>query len=155
VESKAVNLAVAAEAYCKAGMAINDANISSFKTKYKYNQERPTTYIRANIDSTWSPLLLTPPMPDYTATIPAQSTANATVLADLFGNQTTFTSDVINSYGLPPRIYHSFTEYVSEVGRASFYGGVHTPSSNAAGVWQGNRVGELVKALHFKRSMHD
>lgn len=155
LESKSANLATAAEAYCKAGMAIHDANISCFKVKYTYNQERPITYIRAHIDPTWSPLLLTPPNPDYTNAVPCQSAANATVLAGLFGNHTTFTNDYINGFGFTPRIYHSFSEYVAEVALSSFYGGTSIPSSNAVGVIQGNRVGANVNALQFKRMMHD
>ncbi len=47
------SLSVAAEAYCKVGIAIADAIVSCYKTKYQYTQERPITFIRANFNSTW------------------------------------------------------------------------------------------------------
>ncbi|MHA4845251.1 vanadium-dependent haloperoxidase [Flavitalea antarctica] len=152
LSNKSANLATAAEAYCKAGIAIHDANISCFKTKYTYNQERPITYIRTHIDPKWSPLLMTPPQPDYTNGIPCQSAANATVLTALFGNRTTFTNDFINdNFGLTPRIYHSFSQYVEEVALSGFYGGIDIPISNQMAVVQGNRVGANVNALRFRR----
>ena len=57
LQANPTNLATAAEAYCKAGMAMADAEVSNWKTKYKYVQVRPITYIKANIDTGWTPLL--------------------------------------------------------------------------------------------------
>ena len=64
---KNASLSVAAEAYCKIGIATSDALVSCYKTKYKYNQQRPITFIQANFNPTWKSLLPTPPFPDYTS----------------------------------------------------------------------------------------
>ena len=49
------SLAEAAEAYALVGIAVHDAFIGSWNTKYTYNLQRPVTYINGNIDSSWMP----------------------------------------------------------------------------------------------------
>ncbi len=55
-------------------MALADGYIGSFETKYHYNYWRPVTAIRladsdgnpdTSADPTWTPLVVTPPIPDY------------------------------------------------------------------------------------------
>lgn len=67
------SLAIAAETYCKIGIAIADAFITCWKTKYESNLLRPITYIRETIDSTWTPILTTPPFPEFTSGHSVQS----------------------------------------------------------------------------------
>ncbi|QEC55320.1 vanadium-dependent haloperoxidase [Flavisolibacter ginsenosidimutans] len=148
--SKNSNLAVAAEAYCKVGIAIADAIVSCYKTKYQYNQERPITFIRANFNSTWVPTLPTPPFPDYTSAHSVQAGASARVLADIFGNNTTFTDNTINSLGFTPRIFTKFSDFANELALSRFYAGIHVLTSNLVGLDQGNLVGMHVSALKFK-----
>jgi len=152
LSSKNSNLSVAAEAYCKVGIAIADAIVSCYKTKYQYNQERPITFIRANFNSTWVPVIATPPFPDYTSAHSVQAGASARVLADIFGNNTTFTDSSINSLGFTPRIFTKFSDCANEVGLSRFYGGIHVRTSNSVGLAQGNLVGMHVSALKFKRN---
>ena len=144
-------LSVAAEAYCKVGIAIADAIVSCYKTKYQYNQERPITFIRANFNSTWVSTIPTPPFPDYTSAHSAQSGASARVLADIFGNNTTFTDNSSSSLGFTPRTFTKFSDYANEVGLSRFYGGIHVRTSNLAGIDQGNLVGMHVSALRFEK----
>jgi len=151
LSGKNSNLSVAAEAYCKVGIAIADAIVSCYKTKYQYNQERPITFIRANFNSTWVPVIATPPFPDYTSAHSAQAGASARVLADIFGDNTTFTDSSINSLGFTPRIFTKFSDCANEIALSRFYGGIHVRTSNSVGVAQGNLVGMYVSALKFKR----
>jgi hypothetical protein len=58
-----VSLADAAEAYAKLGVAVADAFIACWHTKYRYNVLRPVTYIQRLTDADWTPLLVTPPFP--------------------------------------------------------------------------------------------
>src|SRR6187401_120920 len=61
-----------------------DAFISSWGYKYQYNTIRPRTYIRRLMDSTWEPLIPTPPFPEYPSGHSTQSQAAAvTIIADL------------------------------------------------------------------------
>jgi hypothetical protein len=149
---KGSNLGVAAEAYCKVGIATSDAHVSCYKTKYKYNQERPITFIQANFDAAWVPLLSTPPFPDYTSAHSTQTGAVARVLSDIFGNNTTFTDYSINDLGFEPRTFNKFSDYAKEVGLSRIYGGIHTRTSDFVGLEQGNLVGMRVNALHFRQN---
>ena len=148
---KNAKLSVAAEAYCKVGMATADAMVSCYKTKYTYNQLRPITFIQTNFNATWAPLIPTPPFPDYTSAHSVQTGACARVLADIFGNNTTFTDNSINALGLTPRTFTKFSDYANEVGLSRIYGGIHLRSSDFIGLDQGNLVGMHVSALRFKR----
>jgi hypothetical protein len=145
------SLSTAALAYCKLGIAIADAFVSCYKTKYIYNQLRPITYIRANFSSTWSPLIGTPPFPDYTSAHSVQTGAAARVLADIFGDNTSFTDYSINDLGFTPRSFNKFSDYANEVGLSRIYGGIHIRSSDFVGLDQGNKVGMHISALHFKK----
>jgi hypothetical protein len=89
----------AAEAYAKVGIAIADAFISCWQTKYQYNLLRPVTYIRGVIDPSWGPLLITPPFPEYTSGHAVQTAAAAHVLTGLFG-KLSFT-DLMTPEGYP------------------------------------------------------
>ncbi len=149
--SKNSSLSVAAEAYCKVGIAIADAIVSCYKTKYQYNQERPITFIRANFNPTWVSLIPTPPFPDYTSAHSVQSGACARVLADIFGNNTTFTDNSYSSLGFTPRTFTKFSDCANEVALSRLYGGIHVRTSNFVGLGQGNVVGMHVSALRFKR----
>ncbi len=150
--AKNASLSEAAEAYCKVGMATSDALVSCYKTKYVYNQLRPEAYIEANFNATWKPLLKTPPFPDYTSAHSIQTGAAARVLADIFGDNTTFTDNSINNLGFTPRTFTKFSDYANEVGLSRIYGGIHVRSSDFIGLEWGNVVGMHVSALKFKRN---
>ncbi len=75
-------------------MALADGYVSSFETKYHYNYWRPVTAIRAadadgnsrtSADPTWTPLVTTPPIPDYDSAHAVQGGAASTVLKRFFG----------------------------------------------------------------------
>src|SRR5262249_35833609 len=54
----ALSLAAAAEAYVRVGMAVHDAFIACWNTKYSYNLQRPVTYINDTIDAGWLPYIV-------------------------------------------------------------------------------------------------
>jgi hypothetical protein len=102
-----LSLARAAEAYAKVGIAVADAFIACWNTKYRDNLLRPVTYIRNLIDPAWTPLLVTPPFPEYTSGHSVQSGAAAQVLTDLFGD-VAFVDRTHERRGLPARSFQSF-----------------------------------------------
>ncbi len=58
------DLARAAETYARLNLAMADAFIASWHTKYTLNVLRPVTYIQLGLDSNWVPQLMhTPPFP--------------------------------------------------------------------------------------------
>ena len=81
------SLMTAAETYARVGMAVADAFIACWKSKYVYNLLRPVTYLQTQVDPTWLPQLVTPPFPEHPSGHSVQSGAAFTVLADLFGNR--------------------------------------------------------------------
>jgi hypothetical protein len=138
-----VPLGSAAEAYAKVGIAVADAFISCWSTKYRYNLLRPVTYVRRQIDPGWTPLLITPPFPEYTSGHSAQSGAAAQVLTDLFG-PLAFTDRTHERRGLAPRSFGSFLEAAQEAAISRLYGGIHFRAACERGVDQGICVGKRV-----------
>ncbi len=140
------SLALAAEAYAKAGMAVADAFISCWRTKYRYNLLRPVTYVQRVIDPTWTPLLVTPPFPEYTSGHSVQSGAAAAVMTALFG-RVAFTDHTHDARGLPARSFNSFAEAAEEAAVSRLYGGIHFRSAIERGLEQGRAVAARANAL--------
>ena len=148
------SLALAAETYCKVSIAIADAFISCWKSKYEFNLLRPITYIRDVIDPTWTPILTTPAFPEYSSGHSVQSSATAQVLSDLFGYRYSFidrTHEMRNDINGTPRTFASFFDYAEEAAISRLYGGIHFRDGIYFGLKQGRIIGESVSALPFKR----
>jgi hypothetical protein len=141
-----LGLARAAEAYAKVGIAVADAFIACWKTKYRDNLLRPVTYIRNLIDPAWTPLLATPPFPEYTSGHSVQSGAAAQVLTDLFGD-VAFVDRTHDRRGLPARSFRSFHEAAEEAALSRLYGGIHFRAAIERGLEQGRCIGCHVSAL--------
>jgi membrane-associated phospholipid phosphatase len=140
-------LGLAAEAYARLGIAQADAFICCWHTKYQYNLLRPVTYIRANINPAWMPLIGTPPFPEYTSGHSTQSGASAAVLAELFGANYRFTDHTHDELGFAPRSFRSFAEAAAEAAQSRLYGGIHYASANGHGLDAGWRIGGAANAL--------
>jgi hypothetical protein len=141
-----LSLARAAEAYAKVGIAVADAFIACWNTKYRDNLLRPVTYIRNLIDPAWTPLLVTPPFPEYTSGHSVQSGAAAQVLTDLFGD-VAFVDRTHDRRGLPARSFRSFHEAAEEAALSRLYGGIHFRAAIERGLEQGRCIGCHVSAL--------
>ncbi|WP_340227985.1 vanadium-dependent haloperoxidase [Emticicia oligotrophica] len=140
-----------AEVFCKVGIAAADAFISCWKCKFMHNVLRPISYIRTTIDATWSPLLDTPPFPEYTSGHASVSGATAQVLSDFFGFNYHFTDNSHVGRGFKPRSFDSFFEFAEEAALSRLYGGIHYRNSNEQGLKNGKRIGKNVCELKFKR----
>lgn len=144
------DLAEAAEIYCKIGLAVNDAFISCWKSKYEMNYLRPITAIRNLVAGAenWLPPIVTPPFPECTSGHSSQSGAAYKVLEDFFGD-VTFTDTTANSL-YPARTFDSFEEAANEAAMSRLYGGIHFRTACEVGVTQGECIGEAVLALQFR-----
>jgi membrane-associated phospholipid phosphatase len=129
------------------GLAVADAFIGSWHTKYTYNLLRPETYITRRIDPEWLPLLVTPGFPSYTSGHATQSGAAATVLTDLFG-MTPFTDTLHQDHHLEPllepRRFGSFDEAAAEAAMSRLYAGIHYRFDNDNGLAQGRCIGQVI-----------
>lgn len=155
LEHEGASLDVAAEAYAKLGMAVADAFIGCWNTKYVYNLIRPITYIQRVIDPTWNTPqvtdpVITPPFPEYTSGHSAQSGAAAQVLTDLFGENYSFIDHTHDGRGLAPRSFDSFAAFADEAAISRLYGGIHYRAAIELGLEQGRCIGRQVSALQFK-----
>jgi hypothetical protein len=150
-----LSLMTAAAGYVRVGLAVVDAFIGCWQTKYTYNVLRPVTYIQEIIDADWLPLLDTPPFPEYPSGHATQSGAVATVLTDLFGIKA-FTDTTHSDHGLTPpqtpRTFHSFDEAADEAALSRLYGGIHYSSGNNNGLAQGRCIGQVIlNRIAFRR----
>lgn len=153
-DAQNLKLDVAAEAYARVGLAIHDAFITCWRSKFDTYLLRPVTYIQANIDPSWDPLLTTPGFPTYTSGHSTQSGAAATVLTGLFGplafTDTTH-SDLDPALGVADRSFANFLDAANEAAASRLYGGIHWPFDNQDGFNQGQCVGEIINTrLHFQ-----
>jgi hypothetical protein len=144
--------AAAARVYLLLNVAGADAMIAAWDAKYAYRQWRPVTAIRrgaatdgpASGDSAWTPLIVTPPFPDYPAGHTAYAGAAETVMAALFGDQPgafSITSPTANG---ATHHYASFREVGDEVVNARVWAGVHWRTSSTGGRELGRKVGDVV-----------
>lgn len=136
-----------AEALALLGVAISDAFVQCWRSKYEHDLLRPVTYIRRVIDPNWEPLLQTPPFPEYPSGHSVQSGAAAAVLEALFGRGFGFDDTTHAEDGLPVRSFSSFAEAAEEAAVSRLYGGIHFPAANIQGLAQGRCVGAHVLRL--------
>lgn len=97
-----VGLIKAAETYARVGMAVADAFICCWKTKFFYMVERPSSFIKRKLRvqeehqgqlRQWFPFFLEPPFPSFYSGHAVQSAATATVLTALYGDKFAFIDD--------------------------------------------------------------
>jgi hypothetical protein len=156
------NIITAAEAYARTGLAVADAFIQCWKAKFTYHNERPSGYVKANIDPLWVQFWPEPPFPAFPSGHSIQSAAAAIVQTDIFGDNFSFTDSVHYNYRryddvrflslrYPVRHFNSFIEAANECAYSRFLGAIHTTQDNEAGIQQGQQIGENINALQWKK----
>jgi CARDB/PAP2 superfamily len=144
-----------AQLFAQLNVAMADAGIVVWDTKYTFNQQRPFNTIAqdelsgATDDPDWRPLLDTPPFPDYISGHATFGGAAASVLTDFFGKDISLE---VASQELPgvTRTFtgsgdlNSFEEAALENANSRLYGGVHLNSSNLDGLAIGQEIGAYV-----------
>jgi hypothetical protein len=128
-----------------------DAFISCWTTKYEFDLVRPVTYIRANIDPAFTPILITPPFPEYPSGHSTQSAAAAEVMTQFFGDNYAFEDGSHVRDGLPPRKFASFRAAADEAGISRLYGGIHFRTAIERGLGQGRCVAAYANALKTRK----
>ena len=160
--SQGDSLAENARALAVMSMAINDALVASFATKYHYLLWRPETAIRAgdtdgnartDPDPGFLPLILTPCFPSYPSNHASGSGAGAEVLRRLYGaggHDITLTTP-----SLPAIVLHYTTlnQITDDVDDARVYGGIHFRFDQEAGNRLGRQVATEVEKNNL-RSVH-
>jgi hypothetical protein len=131
-------------AYALVSLALADGFISAWDEKYRSKLIRPETYINEYINEDWTPLLQTPPFPEYPSAHSVISGASAVVLTDLFGEDFHFTDSTEVEFGMPPRSFNSFYEAADEAAISRLYGGIHYRRACEIGKSQGRKLGRHI-----------
>ena len=133
-------------------VAIVDASVSVFETKYFYDFWRPETAIHANGDTTWMPYILTPCFPSYGSAHGSLSNAARIVLERLYGrlhHLITLSNPAVPGVVLQ---YESFEQITNDISDARVYGGIHFRFDQEAGSEQGQKVGAYVHHHILRRA---
>jgi hypothetical protein len=122
LKARKADLGTAAETFARLNIAMSDAFVAAWYTKYQLNVLRPVTYVQLNIDSNWVPTLMpTPPFPDYPSGHSVQSSAAQSVLSQVFGANTEFVDNTHNDRGWGPRTFKSFKTAADEAAISRLY----------------------------------
>ena len=143
VSERKLSAEAAARLMVLTSVAQADAFVATWGYKYQYNLIRPRTYIRRVADSTWEPLIPTPPFPEYPSGHSTVSAAAATVLAATVGDGA-FEDSTGLTIGNPVRRFESFGAAAREAGLSRIYGGIHFPYGNVGGRVLGECIGTKV-----------
>jgi hypothetical protein len=159
-------------------LALADGYIATFDTKSHYNYWRPITAIReaatdgnphTGADPTWTPLLDTPPIPDYDSGHSVEGGAAAQVLKRFFGTDTVSFSTCsttlpagcnCNDPSPVTRSYTSFSQAADENGLSRILVGIHFRKAVTAGIEHGRKIGDhavnvyLQPVQNLLRSQH-
>ena len=140
-------------------MAINDAYISGFETKYYYLTWRPVTAIpRGDEDGNkwteagpFTPLIQTPCFPSYPSNHGTGSAAARTVLERAYGR---FRHSITVTHASQPGVVLNYSDLrviTDDVADARVYGGIHFRFDQDAGERQGHAVGQYVYNNNLQR----
>lgn len=177
-QQKMLKVPEIARLFALVNVALADAGIASWETKYYYQYWRPVTGIRnaappLQADPTYYPLGaqdtntagpdFTPPFPSYTSGHATFGGALFEILRQFWPDATpfTFVSDEWNGKNKdddPPMMdrplisqrFTSFSEAEFQNGQSRIYMGIHWAFDRDQGIIQGNRVADYVFARAFR-----
>ncbi len=152
-------------------LAMTDGYIGTWEAKYHYRFWRPVTAIRlagidgnpaTTADPTWTPLVQTPPIPDYDSGHAVEGGTAAQVLKRFF--RTDRMSFSVCSFTLPagqkcsdasPTLRHftKFSQAADENALSRIYVGFHFRDAVATGTNHGEKIGNRA-VNHFLRPTH-
>ncbi|MET3878535.1 vanadium-dependent haloperoxidase [Chitinophaga sp. OAE865] len=149
VTEQHLSLGQAANLFAQVGIGLNDAGILCWKYKYRYNLVRPISYIRSHIDSSWTPLIGTPPFPSYTSGHASFTSATGNILAARFGSGFSFTDKQKVPEGFAPRSFSSFSQMIDEASISRVYGGIHYEYDSETGKLTAKSLAQRILSLNY------
>lgn len=163
ISNEKANLDLALECYAKTGMALADASIACWYSKYYWNIERPDNYIRRLIDNNWTSTLnnpvtgdkgFTPPFPAFPSGHSMMGGAGAVAIESVFGSNYEMTdichqgrTDFIGT----PRTFESIGDMATENAISRIWLGVHFRMDSEVGLDFGRTIGRKVTKLNWKK----
>lgn len=161
VRDQKSNLETTVFLHAKLGMALCDAAIAVWNTKYAYNVERPVSYIKRLIDLNWNTGLnnkvsgfngISPSYPSYPSDHAGFGAAATGVFKSIFGNTMELTDRSHESrieFNGTPRTFKSFDEMATENALSRMYLGVDYRMDIDEGMRLGNLAAEKINALSW------
>jgi hypothetical protein len=131
-------------------LAMADATIACWDSKYAYRFWRPVTAIRAGdtdgndateADPAWTPLRPTPLHPEYPSAHSCASGAAAEVMTAFFGKDIPFNTTTSTCPAGVVRSYDGFEALAREIGESRIYIGFHFRTAIRHGANLGRQVG--------------
>jgi hypothetical protein len=152
-----------ARLFALADLAMGDAGITAWDSKFHFVFWRPLTAIQEGDkdgnpetagDPNWQPMINTPNYPDYTSGANNVTGAITRVLALFFGtDEMTFTVATTNATApQQTRIYNRFSDAAADVVNVRIYQGIHFRFADVQARKQGRHVAQWVFS-HFLRSV--
>lgn len=179
--SQGLDLWEAARLFGLLDIALSDAYVASWHTKDHYGFWRPISAIhladqdgnpRTQGDRTWTPLRLTPPIPDYDSGHSVEGGAAAAVFRSFFGTDRisfstcsyTLTTaqpqdppaEDVSCTGAEPTLRHftSFSQAAEENAESRVLIGFHFRTSTEVGVRHGMRIGDRIADRYLEPVGH-
>jgi PAP2 superfamily len=145
------------ELYAKLGIALSDAAVVCWNSKYHYNVERPKQYIRRVINPTWDALHDNPSFPSYPSGHAMFGAAAAAVLNSFFGDTIDFwdkSHEHRTEFLGQPRHFNSLEKMASENAYSRMALGVHSRMDCEEGLRYGKLTGQKVANMSFFADNH-
>jgi len=131
--------------YALVNLAMADATIAAWESKYHHRFWRPVTAIRAAGHDAWLSHLPTPPVPDHPSNHAAVGAAAATAMAKVLGTDlVAFQMTSGAPYPGITRKFWSLSEAARENAASRVLAGIHFPSAVRDGYAQGEAVARFV-----------
>jgi hypothetical protein len=152
-------LAETARLFALLNVAMSDAGVAVWETKYYYNLWRPITAIRRATedgnaatlaDEKWMSLLPSPPHPEYVSGHAGFSGAAARILASQLGSDAVEFVAMSDSVPGVTRRFASLDACAEEIARSRVFGGIHYGISGRRGLELGRQVAAWTLE-HFHR----
>lgn len=159
-----------ARAMALTSLAMADAAIATWHSKYTHDVIRPETAIRyrapqfensdprVSLRRDWKSLIPTPPFPAYTSGHSAFGASAARMIANILGRDNVgFSKKAADTVIWPDhltgvtRYWPSLSAAADENGMSRIYGGVHWMSDNVHALRAGRAIADLVFRTRFRR----
>lgn len=162
VRDEKIDLETAVRLYAMIGMALSDAGVAVWFSKYTYNLERPIDFINRNFDTSWETLMnhpitgvtgFSPEFPAYPSGHSGFGGAAAIILEDIFGSNYAMTDRCHESrteFRGAPRSFTSFRQMAEENAYSRIPLGVHYRMDCKVGIDQGYQAGQKVLSLPWQ-----
>ncbi len=153
VDQQNLDIIESLKMYLLLSISTRDTFITVWWTKYKWNLQRPVSYIRKVLgEPTWTSPVPTPPYPDYVSGTSANGGSSSEVLTYLFGGNKPFNDSQHVTKGFPTRSFTNFKQAGIEAYHSRIFAGVHMRKACEEGFKLGECVARNVIArINFKK----